>query len=93
MSEWISVEKALPADGQTVAFVVDCKSEILGYLHGRVLGGYFSYIGPYPTFSVPGLGLSASHWMPLPNPPQLRDHEPETTGRHCPLDGGDEDVG
>lgn len=23
--------------------------------------------------------------------PQIRDNEPETTGRHCPLDNGDDD--
>lgn len=81
MSEWISVETALPADGQTVAFVVDCKSATFGYLHGRVLGGYFSWVGQMPTFSVPGLGLSASHWLPLPEPPKPPAPEPERDTR------------
>ncbi|WP_261532093.1 DUF551 domain-containing protein [Burkholderia multivorans] len=40
------------------------------FLHGRVLGGTFhSYGGKMPTFSVPGTGFRATHWMPLPAAP------------------------
>jgi hypothetical protein len=70
MSDWISVDYCLPAEGQSVAFVVDCKGGPYEYLNRRVLGGVFSMVGRYPTFSTPGLGLAASHWMPLPDAPE-----------------------
>jgi hypothetical protein len=65
---WISVKDRLPDDGQTVAFVVDCKNPNWDHLHGRVLGGL--YLGTKNGgFSVPGLTVNASHWMPLPAAP------------------------
>ncbi|WP_345815336.1 DUF551 domain-containing protein [Paraburkholderia sp. PREW-6R] len=67
---WISVDERLPDEGQNVAFVVSSASPTFAYLNGRVLGGYFGHVAKHPTFSVPGLGLHASHWMPLPASPQ-----------------------
>jgi hypothetical protein len=65
---WISVQDRLPEDGQTVAFVVDCKNPNWDHLHGRVLGGL--YLGTKNGgFSVPGLTVNASHWTPLPAAP------------------------
>ncbi|MBR8241078.1 DUF551 domain-containing protein [Burkholderia multivorans] len=65
---WISVEDRLPEEGQAVAFVVHWPGD--EFLHGRVLGGTFhSYGGKMPTFSVPGTGFEATHWMPLPTAP------------------------
>jgi chromosome condensin MukBEF ATPase and DNA-binding subunit MukB len=66
---WISVDERMPDEGQSVAFVVSSASPTFAYLNGRVLGGYFGHVARHPTFSVPGLGLRASHWMPLPTPP------------------------
>jgi hypothetical protein len=64
---WVPVAERLPADGQSVAFVVSCKDPTF-YLNGSVLGGTFR-AGPYAGFGVPGMTVSASHWMPLPAPP------------------------
>ncbi|MGU2415272.1 DUF551 domain-containing protein [Burkholderia cenocepacia] len=65
---WISVEDRLPEEGQAIAFVVHWPGN--EFLHGRVLGGTFhSYGGKMPTFSVPGTGFKATHWMPLPTAP------------------------
>lgn len=69
MAGWISVDERLPEPGQTVAFVVDSENwATFKYLHGRVLGG--SYL-PGQGFSVPGLSLMASLWMPLPPAPPI----------------------
>ena len=64
---WISVKDRLPEDRQSVAFVVQCGGKVWGYLNGRVLGGNYSQA--YGGFSVPGLTVPASLWMPLPSPP------------------------
>lgn len=67
---WISIEDRLPEEGQDVAFVVKAaKGSIQDYLNGRVLGGGFMIVGGHPTFTVPGVGFNASHWMPLPTAP------------------------
>ena len=60
----------MPDDGQSVAFVVSLSAgSTHEYLNGRVLGGTY-HGGKYGGFSVPGLQVSASHWMPLPAPPE-----------------------
>ncbi|WP_423236979.1 DUF551 domain-containing protein [Burkholderia multivorans] len=65
---WISVDERLPEEGEAIAFVVHWPGD--EFLHGRVLGGTFhSYGGKMPTFSVPGTGFKATHWMPLPTAP------------------------
>lgn len=65
-AEWVSVDERLPEGRAAVAFVVDCKNERFKYLDGRVLGGtYVTGQG----FSIPGMTIGASHWMPLPPPP------------------------
>jgi hypothetical protein len=63
---WISVDDRMPDEGQNVAFVVSGASLPFDHLNGKVLGGYFAHVARHPTFSVPGLGLRASHWQPLP---------------------------
>lgn len=66
LNGWIPVSERLPEDLQTVAFVVKARDD--EYLHGRVLGGIYQS-GVMSCFSVPGLGVCASHWMPLPEAP------------------------
>lgn len=71
--EWISTADRLPEDGQTVAFVVSAgPSGRFDYLDGSVLGGTYQ-AGRYGGFSVPGLLVSASYWMPLPEAPSEGD--------------------
>lgn len=66
--QWISVSDEMPEDRQDVLFVVDCKGPKYDHLHGRVLGG--KYIGgQHGYFSIPGMGVAASYWMPSPPPP------------------------
>lgn len=64
--QWISTSERMPADGQNVAFVV--KSDMHDWLDGRVLGGRYT-TGLGGGFSVPGMHVLASHWMPLPDAP------------------------
>ena len=61
---WVMVSERLPNDGQSVAFVVDCKNQNWDHLHGMVLGGVFR-AGTSGGFSVPGLTVKASHWQPM----------------------------
>jgi hypothetical protein len=67
VQQWISTKDRLPEDRQAVAFVVDCKASVWEYLHGRVLGGTFM---SQQGFGIPGLTIGASHWQPLPQPPE-----------------------
>ncbi|KWO62597.1 DUF551 domain-containing protein [Burkholderia territorii] len=73
---WISVDDRLPEEGQDVSFVVKAaKGSIQDYLNGRVLGGRFMIVFGHPTFTVPGVGFNASHWMPLPTAPTAASRE------------------
>ena len=67
MSEWISVKDRLPEEGQSVAFVVRGDDPLY---KGRVLGGnYIRICAGVSEFCHPGRSYFASHWMPLPPPP------------------------
>lgn len=68
LGPWISTAERLPDDGASVAFVVR-SSGTFEYLNGRVLGGTYSSARYAGGFSVPGLVIGASFWMPLPPPP------------------------
>jgi len=61
--KWVSVNEALPEDGQTVGFVTECAND--KWYHGRVLGGRYA-AGEFGGFSVPGLMVQASHWFAFP---------------------------
>lgn len=63
--EWIPVEKQLPQIGQRIIFVAKCHNES-SFEHGNVYGGKYT---PDGSFSTPGCGLGATHWMPSPAPP------------------------
>lgn len=67
-TEWISTKDRLPEDGQIVAFIID---ESVDYYGGSKCAGRFRYFNygdrKEPEFGTWGLGgLTASHWMPLP---------------------------
>lgn len=64
---WISVDEALPNDGETVGFVTHCPGD--KWYHGRILGGRFM-AGEFGGFSVPGLMVQASHWFRFPEFPE-----------------------
>ena len=66
--KWISVNDALPEDGQTVGFVTECAND--KWYHGRVLGGRYM-AGEFGGFSVPGLMVQASHWFAFPPLPDV----------------------
>lgn len=66
---WVPASERPPDDGQSVTFVAKVSPDsALHYLHGRVLGGMYR-AGIDGGFSVPGLTLDASAWMPAPQPP------------------------
>lgn len=67
-SAWVSVAERLPDEDQSVAFVVSCKNPNWDDLNGKVLGGTYR-AGKFGGFTVPGLTIGASHWMPLPAAP------------------------
>jgi hypothetical protein len=66
--QWIPVSERLPDERQSVVFVVSCKNPSYDHLDGRVLAGIY-IAGPCGGFSVPGLTINASAWMPSPLPP------------------------
>lgn len=68
LGAWIPTSQRLPEDGASVAFVVR-SSGAFEYLNGRVLGGTYSTQKYSGGFSVPGLVIGASFWMPLPPAP------------------------
>lgn len=70
--QWIPVSESMPTDGQNVAFVV--KSDMHDRINGRVLGGRYT-TGLGGGFSVPGMHVLASHWMPLPDAPTGKAQE------------------
>lgn len=62
MGDWVSVKDSMPELYQRVLFVVKSENE---WYNGKVYGGVYTH----PDFSTPGMGFSASHWMPSPSPP------------------------
>lgn len=63
----IPVSERLPVDGQDVLFKVQELRDGKPYgNHGRWLGGRFRNEAGRPTFSTPGVGWQASHWLPMP---------------------------
>lgn len=69
---WIDVNEKLPELYQSVAFVVNNSSDH----NGKVYGGSYTGSNRFPNeFSTPGIGFSASHWMPLPAPPNAESSD------------------
>lgn len=69
---WIDVNEKLPELYQSVAFVVNNSRDH----NGKVYGGSYTGSNRCPNeFSTPGIGFSASHWTPLPEPPNLNKKE------------------
>jgi hypothetical protein len=72
LSEWISVKDRLPEERQKVLFVVDSSDK--DYANTVQAGRYnsFKYNDGFidHEFSFPGRTTHATHWMPLPEPPQ-----------------------
>ena len=64
---WISVNDALPEDGQTVGFVTERANG--EWYHRRALGGRYR-AGEFGGFSVPGLMVQASYWFAFPPLPE-----------------------
>lgn len=65
--EWISVSERRPEDRQRVNFVAKMESDHANvHLHGYTFGGEYS--AAHGCFFVPGMGMSASHWQPMPEP-------------------------
>lgn len=70
MTKWISVKDRLPNDMDRVAFVAISQHD---YLNGKTFGGVYNK--PNDLFCMPGLGLIATHWMPLPDAPKESNDE------------------
>ena len=68
LNAWIPTSERLPEDGASVAFVVR-SSGAFEYLNGLVLGGIYNANKYSGGFSVPGLVIGASYWLPLPPAP------------------------
>ncbi len=68
--EWISVEERLPEDEKPVV-------ARYGFVSSHTTGQYFVGTLPYFAFDpVPhwqheSMGLHVTHWMPLPEPPEV----------------------
>ena len=65
---WVSCDEKMPAEDQTVAFVVQAGG-CFDYLNGRVLGGMYRHSPFGGDFSVPGMTLQATYWRPIPEAP------------------------
>jgi len=73
MSDWISVKDRLPENGKKVLFVCkDLPKVLVG--HHIKLGGRGGLFQLFPAINdMSGIDIilmDATHWMPLPNPPE-----------------------
>jgi len=62
MSEWISVKDRLP-EGRCLVFLSESR---MGRIHSADYSGNVATIGCAFGFDMP----EATHWMPLPEPPE-----------------------
>lgn len=70
--EWISCEDELPELNQKVLFVAKAEHG-LKYMDGEIFAGkYDGNDFDVPMFSMPGVGIQGTHWMPLPDPPKIK---------------------
>ena len=71
-SEWISVEERLPEDEKEVLcyYGFDRGDGDLGMMFTGVLS-YFCF-DPSPHWQHAYIGLTVTHWMPLPEPPKMK---------------------
>ena len=67
LGAWIPCSERLPDDRQDVSFVVK-SDNLLAYLNGRVLGGRYQ-AGYGGGFTVPGMVVDATYWMPQQDAP------------------------
>jgi hypothetical protein len=67
--EWISVSERLPEDMQEVMFSnTGIKNMIGESVPARVVTGYYLFGGIFRSW-VSMDNMTATHWMPLPEPP------------------------
>ena len=73
---WVNVALRFPEPGADVLFIVDCTHS---EYHGHVLAGKYAGVPKEESpvlrnsFSTPGWGCSASHWMYSPKPIKSTD--------------------
>ena len=73
MSEWISMKDRWPEEGARVLFYCDEREQFYGRFHVGRFSPFVYAPGepPVPEFSMPAFGgITATHWMPLPEPPE-----------------------
>ena len=72
VSGWISMSDKWPEDRQWVLIYCDPREHFAGRFHVCRFKPFIYAPGekPVPEFSMPGFGgITATHWMPLPEPP------------------------
>ena len=70
---WISVDDQLPELHQDVLWVASEMTGHCEFYSRRIFAGrYQGNDQGVAEFSIPGLQLFGTHWMPLPDPPEVK---------------------
>ena len=68
--EWIPVEERLPEEGVVVLAYLPKQADVESGVYAAMLSKLQTLKGTFSTSF--GFGFEATHWMPLPEPPEVK---------------------
>lgn len=72
--EWIPVTERLPEEGVVVLAYLPKQADVEGGVYAAMLSKLQTLRGTFSTSF--GFGFEATHWMPLPAPPNMGSGKP-----------------